>query len=407
MPYNGAGSFSPLHNWQDDANDGIDIVPDRQDEQDEDIATGLSNVICKDGQTTITANIPFSGFKITGYGSTSSPSARTDVPNIGTVVDGTILWSDSAGTVDAITATYAPAITSLVNGMIIGVRASGANTITNPTFSPNGLTARTIVKNGGQALVAGDIYGDGHEILLRYDSSNTRWELLNPAANRTAISAASSGANTDITSIYLNNTGLKIKDTNASHGLSIVPGSDLSADRTLTITSGDADRSLGITANIDVSAAVTISATTNISGALTVSGTTNISGVAAQSDMETASSTTLIVTPGRQQYHPSACKAWVIFNGTGGTPTVLASYNVTGVSKLYTGGYEVTIATDFSSANYGVATTARSTSFRQLIHMIAFGGAPAAGTIALESFNSASSALADVELFSVVMFGDQ
>ena len=57
---------------------------------------------------------------------------------------------------------------------------------------------------------------------------------------------ALAGANTDITSVYLNNTGLKIKDTNASHGLSIVPGSDLSVDRVLTVTTGDADRTLTI-----------------------------------------------------------------------------------------------------------------------------------------------------------------
>lgn len=31
-----------------------------------DLAAGLSNVICKDGQSTITANIPFGGFKATG-----------------------------------------------------------------------------------------------------------------------------------------------------------------------------------------------------------------------------------------------------------------------------------------------------------------------------------------------------
>ena len=55
---------------------------------------------------------------------------------------------------------------------------------------------------------------------------------------------AASGANTDITSVYLSNTGLKIKDTNASHGLIISPGSDLTADHTLTITTGDADRAL-------------------------------------------------------------------------------------------------------------------------------------------------------------------
>lgn len=69
------------------------------------------------------------------------------------------------------------------------------------------------------------------------------------SALQTQLNAkAASWANTDITSLYLNNTGLKIKDTNASHGLTIAPWSDLSADRTLTITTWDAARTLDISA---------------------------------------------------------------------------------------------------------------------------------------------------------------
>jgi hypothetical protein len=86
----------------------------------------------------------------------------------------------AAGTVDAITATFTPAIT-LADKTICTVVAGGANTSTTPTFAPNGLTARTIVKQGGQALVAGDIPRAGFVALLQYDLANTRWELLNPA----------------------------------------------------------------------------------------------------------------------------------------------------------------------------------------------------------------------------------
>jgi hypothetical protein len=76
------------------------------------------------------------------------------------------------------------------------------------------------------------------------------------AGARTNLGAAASGANTDITTIYLNNTGLKVRDTDASHGLSIVPGSNLSADRILTITTGDAARTLDISAgSVTISAA--------------------------------------------------------------------------------------------------------------------------------------------------------
>lgn len=49
------------------------------------------------------------------------------------------------------------------------------------------------------------------------------------------------------------NTGLHILDTNASHDLIIAPGSDLSADRTLTWTTGDADRTVTISGNATIS----------------------------------------------------------------------------------------------------------------------------------------------------------
>lgn len=46
------------------------------------------------------------------------------------------------------------------------------------------------------------------------------------------------------------NTGLHILDTNASHDLILAPGSDLTADHTLTITTGDADRTLSLGGNL-------------------------------------------------------------------------------------------------------------------------------------------------------------
>ena len=76
------------------------------------------------------------------------------------------------------------------------------------------------------------------------------------AGARTNLGAAASGANTDITSVALNNTGLTVKDTDASHVLSIVPGSNLSANRTFTITTGDGSRTLDMSSgNVTISTA--------------------------------------------------------------------------------------------------------------------------------------------------------
>lgn len=93
---------------------------------------------------------------------------------------GTLPTAAAAGTAQAITADFTPDIT-LTDKQLCVVIASTANTATAPTFAPDGLTARTITKFGGQALVAGDIYGAGHALILEYNLANTRWELLNPA----------------------------------------------------------------------------------------------------------------------------------------------------------------------------------------------------------------------------------
>jgi hypothetical protein len=55
------------------------------------------------------------------------------------------------------------------------------------------------------------------------------------------------------TGLTFPNTGLHLLDTNASHDLILVPGSDLTADRTLTITTGDASRTLTLTGNASIS----------------------------------------------------------------------------------------------------------------------------------------------------------
>ena len=64
--------------------------------------------------------------------------------------------------------------------------------------------------------------------------------------------------------VDLANTGLKVRDSNASHTLNFKPGSNLTADRILTVTTGDADRTL------------TLGADSSISGTAYVSGGTDV-----------------------------------------------------------------------------------------------------------------------------------
>ena len=78
MPYNGSGTFTRLYNWVTDRDASIKITASRMDAEMDGMATGLSNAITKDGQTTITQNIPFNNKKITGL---ADAAADTDALN--------------------------------------------------------------------------------------------------------------------------------------------------------------------------------------------------------------------------------------------------------------------------------------------------------------------------------------
>lgn len=75
MAFNGSGVFQRLYNWVTDRDNSIKIRADRMDAEMDGFATGLSNCVTKDGQTSITANIPFNTYKATGLG---NPTAAQD-----------------------------------------------------------------------------------------------------------------------------------------------------------------------------------------------------------------------------------------------------------------------------------------------------------------------------------------
>lgn len=132
--------------------------------------------------------------------------------------------------------------------------------------------------------------------------------------------------------------------------------------------------------------------------------------LALQSDQETATSTTLAVTPGRQQFHPSAAKFWV--KSAGGSTTVNASYNTTSVANTATGRMTVTIGNDFSSVNWccQVSTEPASNSTavaNRRIPCVANAG-QAAGTVEVNAWDATATnnALANPTSWYVAGFGD-
>jgi hypothetical protein len=96
----------------------------------------------------------------------------------------TLLYAAAGGTADVITAGLP--ITVLEDGRSYFVSAAAANATTTPTLNAASLGAKTIVKNGNQALVAGDIFGSGHVLHLVYRSGIGKFELLNPGQSISA-----------------------------------------------------------------------------------------------------------------------------------------------------------------------------------------------------------------------------
>ena len=153
------------------------------------------------------------------------------------------------------------------------------------------------------------------------------------------------------------------------------------------------------TSTISVSAGAVFAAV-QVGGVLSA---TSVAGavIATQAQMESAASagsTSLIVTPGRLQYHPGAAKGWVRFDGSAASVTSGAAYNVSHITDNGTGNYTVFWSTAFSSANYAVDASTNLANSR-----VASISSNSAQVICLDLSGTA----ADASIISMIAFGDQ
>lgn len=139
--------------------------------------TGAFTITCKTAAGTgVVVN---TAALIVGDG-TNIQSAITDAA----AIFGETVATATGGTADAITATFAPVPRYPSNGVCLSVRAANANATATPTFTPNSgvITPQIVVKGNNLPLVAGDIAGAGYWMELAWDSTLTKWVLLNPAS---------------------------------------------------------------------------------------------------------------------------------------------------------------------------------------------------------------------------------
>lgn len=124
------------------------------------------------------------------------------------------------------------------------------------------------------------------------------------------------------------------------------------------------------------------------------------SSAATQAQQEAGTDTTVFTSPGRQQYHPSAAKAWVQFDGTAGTISPAGSYNVTSLTDNSTGNYTITWDVDFSGTGYSAVSSQGGGA--RYVDVQSY----AVGTVLVRVFNS-SVAAEDADNVAVAAYGDQ
>lgn len=143
----------------------------------DEIAAGLSGCITRDGQSTISANIPFNNKGITSLLAGSTPTGAANIQNL--MHNSGRYCATVGGTADAITLTPAIAAPSYTVGQELYFIASSDNTGA-VTVNVSGLGAKDVMKMGAVALVAGEIVSGAMANII-YDG--TRFLLLSPAVH--------------------------------------------------------------------------------------------------------------------------------------------------------------------------------------------------------------------------------
>jgi hypothetical protein len=319
------GTRSGTTTWQQADAAGVDIISPDHDTHDQDVADGVNACLKKDGGNTATADIPMGGFTLTNIaaaGALTEPARFSDVKNSTATYYPTV-----GGTADAITlAGTSAAITAYAAGQRFSFLNTGGPNTGAATVNVDSVGAKDIKRNDGSAtaLSAADM-PDNALVIIQYDG--TQFLLVAPAqagADLAAIEAL---------------TGTGIPKRTGTNTWALTAGvTDLAATT--------ADRLFG-TSGAGASGLVTLSGLTLSSSALSVDAASDSAAgkieIAVQSEMETGTDTARAVTPGRQHFHHSACKAFgrVASDGT----LQSGSYNAASAVKDNTGDYTVTLTT--------------------------------------------------------------
>lgn len=319
--------------------------------------------------------------------STVNDSSRNEMASVAKWRDDISGSLTTGGTSTAYTLTTNQSFASLtaLSGHMLYFKMS-ATSGASPTLAVDGLTAKPLTVDGSTAVPTGTMLSGSVWGATYNSSANAFLVHAPPTVNPSFTTVTASGA---ITGGSLVSTGT----------LAVTGNVTVNTNKfTVTAASGNTV----VAGTLDVTGAVTLSSTLS-AGASTLSSITG-SAIATQSDQETGTSTTTVVSPGRQHFHFGHPKCWLRCDAAGNI--VGTAYNITSIADTAAGVVDVTIATDFSDGNWTPIVCGHGNS-NVTDTMVDAATPPAAGTCRIRNVNAATSAAADASAYSFVGLGDQ
>lgn len=330
MAFNGSGVFVRVHDWTTDLANTVPVTASRQDAEDDGFATGLSNTICRDGQSTTTARIPFAAGLSAAAGTTASVSyAQTNDLNTGMYFPATDQWGLVAGGTATLTST-ATALTATGT-----LTVSGAVTLSSTLEVAGAITLST--SDGAALGSATKMWSDlflASGAVINFNNGDV---TETHAANTLTWAGATSGYQ------FQDGPIRPVSNDGVALGASGVGFSDLflasggvinwAGNATLTHSAGllALVGSLTASGTLGISGATTLSSTLAVTGALTANAA---AGVTAR----------------------NTAKAFVVFTTDGsGNITVEGSFNVASVTAATVNGasgFRVTFTNAMASDDY-------------------------------------------------------
>jgi hypothetical protein len=273
-----------------------------------------------------------------------------------------------------------------------------------PTLAVDGLTARQIRSATGVNVPVGALIA-GTPYVLIYINASTEFILLGGTAETNGIDAL---ASTGLVARTALGTYAARALQSASAGLTWTNGDGVAGNPTPVLANDLAAlEALSGTSTIYYRSGTDAWSAVTIGSSLSFSGGTLAAVFASQTDQETSTSTTAAVNPAVQQFHPSAAKFWANINGAS-SAALRVSYNITSLTDNGTGDNTLTIATDFSGADWVAASMGRSSgALGDAMMVYATAAAPTSGTVRINNLQKGSDTQLNSDINAVVGFGDQ